>query len=626
VSQWKIVGRIDAIASDWRLKRHISMWMRALPVMRLEKDREGSRLNILRVMSSTFRKWSTYVHRNKRLLALLLRGQLLYCKHLLVVVWTSWRLVTAASSLHSATIKGLLHRRHMRCLSHAFASWTSRLANIRLLKRVFRAAAERWDLLLTLNSEYALSHRHTLADHFYFWQRETKTNKQERLLKSIYATAVVYQSIRRRRTILLSWSRWAYCSFTARQQHQRSRLALVRSLLSSWSSLTSVTRALARRAEVRRRQKLLAGCFKHMRAAARFGKCRRGPVSRRYFDHLKWYAQTLCKAMPQQHRSDALLRLVIQRWTKQRLLSLKIALCMVAASRYALRWSFSQWISHTGNRKRAIISHRLASAHSAYSLKKRVFYALKRRLADAAREFFLLGKAMLFRSSRNLNAGFRLWKAVTARQHELSLTSANEVVAAGIALPAVSDSPAQSFQSTRALRSDKADLSHAAVETAPTAVVLPKSGIDTLISELRTATPSQTVKQTFRAIPLTASHISSSEPSGSAPQTSNAASSRQRVVKDRALPRPTSTYQRSGKVAEVTRATNGTQTLPAATSRKPPLVVEHVPQRPLRDLRAQAGVVGRSVVSSFILVDPRARAAAAAPLLSPRANSIKPAV
>jgi hypothetical protein len=613
ISSWKIVGRIDALACNWRLKRHFALWNRALPIIWMEQDRDGSLLNQHRATRSSFSKWRSFVHRNKRLLQLLLRGQLLYCKHLLVVVWTSWRLVTAAASLRHGTIKRLYTRRKMRSLGDAFSCWTSYLCNIRLLRRVFRAAAERWHLVLTLNSDSSRSDVHVMADHFSAWQLDTKATKQERLLKSIYATAVVYQSIRRRRTILHSWNRWAYCRFTARKQFLRAQSALLRGIVSTWASLAVVTKALTRRVEVRHRRKRLESCISLMRAAVQSGKCRRGPLARRYFGALKWYAQCFCLDTPQQHRFGVLRRLVIQAWSLQRLLSLKIALCIVVTSRHVLRRKFIAWIAHTGNRKRSMISHRLAHAHSTHTTKKRVFLALKRRLSDAAVYFFLLGKAMLSNSRRCLLGGFQAWKTAAAMEREQRVAPDRPGQAtAETALLAVSEAPVQASFNASALL--QAALSSAASNVEQTSTAS-KSVVDAMPSEARAAAKYQAAQQPFRAIPVTVSHSSSASTSGQAAATFNAANSRQRLFRENIAPRRLSTP--GSKVAETAHATHGTQTLARSKPQRPPLVVERVPQK-----AAAAGkevvVVGRAVVSSFLLSDARARTSALTPPASPR--------
>lgn len=619
VSSWKIVGRIDALASDWRLKRHFAMWLRALPMILLDQDREGSRLNRLRVTRSTFCKWRSCVQRNKRLLALLLRGQLLYCKHLLVVVWTSWRLITAAASLRSGTVKRLRARHHARAMNHVFASWMSHLGNARLLRRVFGAAAERWHLAHTLNVECTRSDSHVMMDHFCAWQRDVKAVKQERLLKSIHATAVVYQSIRRRRNILLSWSRWAYCSLTARKQLERARLALLRGTVSSWASLAVVTKALARRVEVRYRRKRLEGCIACLRAAVLRGKCRRGPVARRYFGGLKWYGQSFCVDLPQQHRSRVLQRLVVQAWARVRLMTLKIVLGELTASRHVLRRKLIAWIAHTGNRKRAIISHRLANAHSTYSTKKRVFCALKRRLADAAREFFLLGKAILSNSARRLNAGFQFWRAAACAQRELRLAPRPPAEAA--APPAaVSEVRPAVAQSSAAFQQGHPSMAASSVVQAAFAAAQSVRVLDA-----RADAASEPVQQQFRAIPVTVAQSSSAASSAAPANSSNAANLRQRQVsRARAAAVPQPRVVAAGRVAEAARASHGTQTT-ASSKPKRPLAVEKVARRQGAGERPDVVVVGRPVVSSFLLSPPKLASAALAPPVSPRLAKFKSA-
>jgi hypothetical protein len=607
VSSWKIVGHIDALASDWRVKRHFALWLRALPIIWSDQEKEGIRLNQLRATRSTFHRWRSCVQRNKRLLALLLRGQLLYCKHLLVVVWTSWKLATTAASLRSGTTKRLSLRRKMRELGYAFGCWTSHLHNIRLLRRVFRAAAERWHVVFTLNVECVRSDVHIMADHFCCWRLDAKAVKKERLLKSIYATAVVYQSIRRRRTILHSWSRWAYCRLSARKQFERARLTLLRGLLSVWASLAVVTKALTRRVEVRQRRKRLEGCIVSMRAAARFGRCRRGPLARRCFSILKWYCQMFCRDQPQQHRSGVLQRLVMQAWSSQRLMSLKVALCVVTTSRCVLRRKFTAWMAHTGDRKRAIISHRLANAHSAYATKKRVFCALKRQLADAARHFFLLGKAVIFNSRRCLYGGFQLWKAAAAMQREQRLAPHPSPSHTASSLPFAAEAPLRTASVAAVLQTQAANTITATVEEAA-ASLRPRSSADALLLDARPGATAQTVSQSFRAIPVTESQGSSTSASGLVPLAPKAAESRQRVFRENVAPRRASALQPSasvGKVVAAARANHGTQTLAAPKPHRPPLVVETVPQRAATGGRGEGVVVGRAVVSSFLLADRR---------------------
>jgi hypothetical protein len=623
ISSWKIVGCIDALASDWRLKRHFAMWQRALPIIWLDRDREGSRLNRLRATGSAFGRWRSCVQRNKRLLALLLRGQLLYCKHLLVVVWTSWRLVTASASLRSGTIKRLFARRSMRCLGGAFACWVSHLSNVRLLRRVFRAAAERWHLALTLNSESVRSDMNLMADYFCAWQVDAKVMKQERLLKSIYATAVVYQSIRCRRTILHSWSRWAYCKCTSRKQFERSRQAYLRSVVSSWASLAVVTKALLRRVEVRQRRKRLEGCVVSMRAAVHFGKCRRGPVSRRYFRTLKWYCQTFCWELPQQHRRVVVQRRAIQAWSMQRLMSLKVAVCVVTTSRFLLKRSFNAWTVHTGDRKRSIISHRLANAHATYCTKKRVFCALKQRLADAALHFFLLGKAVIFNSRRCLNEWFQRWKAAAAAEREQRLAPhPSSQLTAVNALPVVTEAPRRVALGAAVLQLTPVNTIAGSVEQASEAL-LSQSAADALPSVARAEASSEAGMQSFRAIPVTVTQSSAGPTSGLLYKTSKTQGSRQRLFSENVAPRRVPAQLPAGKVAEVSRATHGTQTSAPSKSKRPPLLVEQVPQRPVADARVQGVVVGRPVVSSFLLSDLRTRAAALSPSESPRESSFK---
>ena len=624
VSQWKIVGCIDAVASDWRLKRHFAMWLRALPVIWTEQDREGARLNACRCTRSAFGKWRSCVQRNRRLLALLLRGQLLYCKHLLVVVWTSWRLASVAGSLRSGTMQRLLVRRNTRALANAFTTWTSHLGSIQLLRRVFNAAVDRWHLVITLDSECPRTDIRNMTEHFCAWQLETRAMKQQRLLKSIYATAVVYQGIRRRRTILHSWSRWAYCRRTSRKQFERARLLFLRGFLSSWSSLTVISRALVRRVEVRHRRKRLESCFASMHAAARFGRCRRGPLSRRYFRALSWYGQSFCWAMPKQHRSAVLQRLVFRAWSGQRIRSLKIALCMATAARCVLRRLFTAWIALTGSRKRQMISHRLANAHAAHCIKKRVFRALKRRLAEAALHFFLLGKAVLSNCRRRLNGGFRSWKAAAALEREKRLAPHQSSEAT--ALPIVADASVHIAAHAAA--------SYSAAATAnqrPTAALQPKnagSG-DFVPSDARAGAVSEAVQQSFRAIPVTVSQASSAANSGPAPKAlPNTASSRQRLFRENVAPRRVSAQQQAVAAsaknnAEIARVTHGTQTAAPPKLKRPPLIVETVPQRPPTGARAEAVVLGRAVVSSFLLSDPRARAAVQSPPASPRLSDMK---
>ena len=609
MSSWKIVGRIDAVASSWRLKRHFAMWLRVLPVIQTEQDREGSRLNVLRSARSAFCRWRSCVQRNKRLLALLLRGQLLYCKHLLVVVWTSWRLTTVAGSLRSGTMQRLLVRRNMRTLLHAFGTWTTHLGNVRLLRRVFHAAVDRWQLVIALDSECPQTDIHVMTEHFSVWQMETRVMKQQRLLKSIYATAVVFQSIRRRRTILHSWNRWAYCRYTARKQIERARLAFLRGIVSSWSSLALNSKALVRRVEVRHRRKLIDSCFASMRAAARFGRSRRGPVARRYFGALKFYGQSFCRAMPHQHRSSVLQRLVFRAWSSQRIMSLKIALCMVTATRFMLRRRFTMWISHTGNQKRAMISHRLANAHATYSIKKRIFRSLKQRLADAALHFFLLGKAMLSNSRRCLNGGFRSWKAAAALERDKRL--APNPITEVTALPVVTGASVHIASHSVALPGDQR----------PIALSQSKNAGDLLPSDARAGANSEAVQHSFRAIPVTVAQGASA--ANPAPKTLNTASSRQRLFRENVAPRRVSAQQQAApaaKNAEAARVTHGTQTAAPPKPKRPPLVVETVPQRPRADAAAEAFVLGRAVVSSFLLSDPRTRPAILSPLASPRSS------
>lgn len=616
MSSWKIVGRIDALASNWRLKRHFALWLRALPLIASEQSREGSRLNRLRINRSIFAKWRSCVHRNKRLLALLLRGQLLYCKHLLVVVWTTWRLSAAAASLCSRTVKRLHAGRNTRAMRHAFASWASHLGSIRLLRRVFAAAAERWDLAGTLNSEYKRSDLHIMTDCFCAWLRDAKEMKQERLLKSIYATAVVYQSIRRRRNILHSWSRWAYCRFTARKQFERAQSAGLREVLSSWASLAAKTQALARRLQVRCRRKLLENCIASLRAAMQRGKCRRGPVARRYFGALKWYSRTFCVDLPLQHRSRVLQRLVVQAWSRLRLMSLKMALCELTTSRHVLRRKFLAWIAHTGNRKRAIISHRLANAHSIYSTKKRFFCALKRRIADAAREFFLLGKAMLCNSRRCLNSGFQLFRAAAAAQREQRLAQRpliDSTAAAVTAYPANSEAPPPVSSKVAVFRLEPPSSSS-------TNVNIEQGSLASLQSNQGAA--SEPVQQAFRAIPVTVTQSSSAKPVGPVAATVNVANARQGSGAASHRASSQSRAAPAGHSTEASRATHATQTtapIKPKSSKLPALVVEKVPRRLPVPAQSDVFVVGRPVVSSFVLSGLKP-VAALEPPASPRVN------
>jgi hypothetical protein len=139
--------------------------------------------------------------------------------------------------------------------------------------------------------------------------------------------------------------------------------------------------------------------------------------------------------------------------------------------------------------------------------------------------------------------------------------------------------------------------------------------VDTMPSEARAAAKYQAAQQPFRAIPVTVSHSSSASTSGQAAATLNAANSRQRLLRENIAPRRLSTP--GSKVAETAHATHGTQTLARSKPQRPPLVVERVPRK-----AAAAGkevfVVGRAVVSSFLLSDARARAAALTPPASPR--------
>jgi hypothetical protein len=616
VSSWKIVGRIDALASNWRLKRHFAVWLRALPLILLDRDREGLRLNRIRVMKSAFFKWRSFLHRNKRLLALLLRGQLLYCKHLLVVVWTSWRLSAAAASLRSRTIKRLLARRELRALRQAFASWMSHLGSIRLLRRVFVAASERWDLAGTSSFEYHRSDVHIMTDFFCAWQRDTKAVKQERLLKSIYATAVVYQSIRRRRGILHSWSRWAYCRGTARKQFEQAQLSILRAILASWVSLAATTRALIRRVDVRRRRKLLDRCIASFRAAAQHGKCRRGPVARRYFGALKWYGQTFCVDLPLQHRSGVLQRLVVQAWSRLRLRSLKMAWCQLTTNRHVLRRKFNAWIAHTGSRKRAIISHRLANAHSTYSTKKRFFCALKLRMADAAREFFLLGKAILSNSRRCLNAGFRLLKAAAALQREQRLPQRSDIDAAPASAPSVgSEAPLPVTSKVAVFRLES--LSNSTSQLHNEQGSLSSLQFDRPPEALSSEATSELARPAFRAIPVTISQNSSAKPVVRTAKTSNVASSL-RGARATSQPR-TSLATRN---ADASRATHGTQTTAPTKPKMPALVVEKVPRRLPAPEQPEVRVVGRPVPSSFLLTGLKPAVAALSPPASPRPNKL----
>jgi hypothetical protein len=488
---------------------------------------------------------------------------------------------------------------------------------------VFRAAAERWHLALTLNSESTRSDTTLMADYFCAWQVDAKAMKQERLLKSIYATAVVYQSIRCRRTILHSWSRWAYCKCTARKQFERSRLASLRSVVSSWASLAVVTKALLRRVEVRHRRKRLEGCIVSMRAAVRFGKCRRGPVARRYFRILKWYCQTFCWELPQQHRSVVLLRRAIQAWSTQRLVSLKIAVCVVTTSRFLLKRSFNAWVVRTGDRKRSIISHRLANAHSTYCTKKRVFCALKRRLADAARHFYLLGKAVIFNSRRCLNEWFQRWKAAAAAEREQRLAPhPSSQITAVTALPVVTEAPRRVSSGAAVLQATPVNMIAANAEQA-SAAQRSQGATDALLSVARAEASSEAVMQSFRAIPVTVTHSSAAPVPVPLPKTSKAQGSRQRLFSENVAPRRVSAQLAAGKVAEVSRATHGTQTFASSKPKRPPLLVQQVPQRPMADARVQGVVVGRPVVSSFLLSDVRTRAAELSPLASPRISNFK---
>jgi hypothetical protein len=316
---------------------------------------------------------------------------------------------------------------------------------------------------------------------------------------------------------------------------------------------------------------------------------------------------------PQQHRFGVLRRLVIQAWSLQRLLSLKIALCIVVTSRHVLRRKFTAWIAHTGIRKRSMISHRLAHAHATHTTKKRVFFALKRRLSDAAVYFFLLGKAMLSNSRRSLFGGFQAWKTAAAIEREQRVAPDRPGQAtAGTALLAVSEAPVQASFNAAALL--QAALSSAASNVEQTSTAS-KSAVGAMPSEARAVANYHAAQQPFRAIPVTVSQSSSAATSGQAPSTLNAANSRQRLFRENIAPRRVATP--GSKVAETARATHGTQTLARSKPQRPPLVVERVPQK-APAAGKEVVVVGRAVVSSFLLSDARARAAALTPPASPR--------
>jgi hypothetical protein len=439
-----------------------------------------------------------------------------------------------------------------------------------------------------------------MFDHFCAWWRDAKATKQDRLLKSIYATAVVYQSIRRRRTILHSWSRWAYCRSAARRQFGHVGLALLRGIYWCWSSLAAKTQALALRVEVRRRRKLLESCLASLRCAQQRGKCRRGPVARRYFGALKWYSQSFCVDLPTEHRSGVLRRLVVQAWSRLRLLSLKMALCQLTTSRHVLRRRFIAWIAHTGNRKRAIISHRLANAHATYSNKKRFFCALKRRMVDAAREFFLLGKAVLFNSRRCLNAGFRLLRAAATAQRELGMAQHPVIEStAATAAPVNNNYEAPPPPSPRVavFRPQPSSSSSSNMNAEQGALASLQS--NRALAVVPSDATSEPARQAFRAIPVTVAQKPSAKPPSLAAKTSNVAKARQGSS---AAPNPT-------------RASHATQTTASLRPKKAALVVE-VPRRQGAGTQLDVSVIGRPVVSSFLLSGLRPTVAAG--LASPK--------
>jgi hypothetical protein len=149
----------------------------------------------------------------------------------------------------------------------------------------------------------------------------------------------------------------------------------------------------------------------------------------------------------------------------------------------------------------------------------------------------------------------------------------------------------------------------------------PQRTVDALLSDARAGASSEALLQSFRAIPVTVSHSASAASSGQLPKAIKSADSH-RVSRENVAPQRVLAQQRAaaggGKAAEAARATHGTQTLAASKPKKPPLVVEHVPQKSRTDGGGGGIVVGRAVVSTFLLSDLRTRAAALSPPASPR--------
>jgi hypothetical protein len=130
------------------------------------------------------------------------------------------------------------------------------------------------------------------------------------------------------------------------------------------------------------------------------------------------------------------------------------------------------------------------------------------------------------------------------------------------------------------------------------------------------------VQQPFRAIPVTVAQSSAAAAAApsTASKTLNATKSRQRLLGEgRALQRAAP----AGQTAQAARATHATQTTAPSKPKKPPLVVKNVARQQPAGERAEVVVVGRPVLSSFLLSELKLASAALSPLASPRANRFK---
>jgi hypothetical protein len=145
------------------------------------------------------------------------------------------------------------------------------------------------------------------------------------------------------------------------------------------------------------------------------------------------------------------------------------------------------------------------------------------------------------------------------------------------------------------------------------------------VLDARADAASEPVQQQFRAIPVTVAQSSSAASSAAPANSSNAANLRQRQVsRARAAAVPQPRVVAAGRVAEAARASHGTQTT-ASSKPKRPLAVEKVARRQGAGERPDVVVVGRPVVSSFLLSPPKLASAALAPPVSPRLAKFKSA-